>query len=300
MVKQEKDLRQRRDRTSGKQLPIIERIDGLTKELETEKLKKANANYRKKKIEMLGQGAICEDLNKYYVALDHSIMTYHKKKMVEINKLLYRFWKQSYQGGDIDHIKIESDQDEHRADSSKRNYNYRVVMVRDTVDIDMRGRCSAGQKVLASLIIRLALAEIFCSNCGILALDEPTTNLDRGNIRAFAQTIAELVKYHTIQRNMQIILITHDEMFLEFLGDLNVEHYFRVFKDENGFSRIKRCEMRAGQPTDIPSETLPEAPKEGNLKRKRNDSASDGVEEEEPRKKEDKPSNVELTFDDMK
>jgi DNA repair protein RAD50 len=34
--------------------------------------------------------------------------------------------------------------------------------------------------VLACLIIRLALAETFCLNCGILALDEPTTNLDAG------------------------------------------------------------------------------------------------------------------------
>jgi hypothetical protein len=56
----------------------------------------------------------------------------------------------------------------------------RVVMVHGGVELDMRGRCSAGQKVLACLIIRLALAETFCLNCGILALDEPTTNLDAG------------------------------------------------------------------------------------------------------------------------
>lgn len=53
-------------------------------------------------------------------------------------------------------------------------------MLKDKVELDMRGRCSAGQKVLASIIIRLALAESFGTNCGILALDEPTTNLDRG------------------------------------------------------------------------------------------------------------------------
>eukprot|EP00967_Tisochrysis_lutea_P131101 scaffold227555_cov18-Tisochrysis_lutea.AAC.1 len=35
-------------------------------------------------------------------------------------------------------------------------------------------------QVLACLVIRLALAETFCLNCGILALDEPTTNLDAG------------------------------------------------------------------------------------------------------------------------
>ena len=60
------------------------------------------------------------------------------------------------------------------------------------VELDMRGRCSAGQKVLASLIIRLALAETFCLNCGIIALDEPTTNLDRNNVECFPNA---LVKY---------------------------------------------------------------------------------------------------------
>jgi hypothetical protein len=39
---------------------------------------------------------------------------------------------------------------------------------------------NARAQVLACLIIRLALAETFCLNCGILALDEPTTNLDAG------------------------------------------------------------------------------------------------------------------------
>lgn len=56
-------------------------------------------------------------------------------------------------------------------------------MVKDGgFELEMRGRCSAGQKVLASIVIRLALAESFGINCGILALDEPTTNLDRNNM----------------------------------------------------------------------------------------------------------------------
>jgi DNA repair protein RAD50 len=72
----------------------------------------------------------------------------------------------------------------------------------------MRGRCSAGQKVLASLLIRLALAETFCVQCGILALDEPTTNLDQvrvsslnfvlnqflqANMRAFAKALNGII-----------------------------------------------------------------------------------------------------------
>jgi len=43
--------------------------------------------------------------------------------------------------------------------------------------------------VLACLIIRLALAETFCLKCGILALDEPTTNLDEANSAALATAL---------------------------------------------------------------------------------------------------------------
>ena len=37
------------------------------------------------------------------------------------------------------------------------------------------------QRVLAAIVIRLALAETFCLSCGMLTLDEPTTNLDEAN-----------------------------------------------------------------------------------------------------------------------
>ena len=39
-------------------------------------------------------------------------------------------------------------------------------MRKGDTELDMRGRCSAGQKVLASLVLRLALAETFGLNCG--------------------------------------------------------------------------------------------------------------------------------------
>lgn len=68
-----------------------------------------------------------------------------------------------------------------------------VVMTKDQVEMDMRGRCSAGQKMLASIIIRLALADSFGQNCGILALDEPTNALDTENIDALAASLIEYV-----------------------------------------------------------------------------------------------------------
>lgn len=60
---------------------------------------------------------------------------------------------------------------ESQENKTRRTYNYRVVIIKGETVLDMRGRCSMGQKVLASIVIRLALAETFCLNCGILTLD---------------------------------------------------------------------------------------------------------------------------------
>ena len=112
-------------------------------------------------------------------ALEESLMRYHHEKMKEINSTLADFWRLTYKGNDIETIEIKSDVEKDKISSRIKSYNYRIVLkTHDDAELDMKGRCSAGQKVLASFIIRLSLAETFCSNCGILALDEPTTNLD--------------------------------------------------------------------------------------------------------------------------
>jgi len=89
-------------------------------------------------------------------------------------------------GIDIDYIEIRADNE---GSTASRTFNYRVVMIQNGSELNMRGRCSAGQKVLAAIIIRLALAETFCVNCGIFTLDEPTTNLDRANIESLAENL---------------------------------------------------------------------------------------------------------------
>jgi DNA repair protein RAD50 len=106
----------------------------------------------------------------------------------------------------------------------------------------MRGRCSAGQKVLACLIIRLALAETFCLNCGILALDEPTTNLDAPNADALARSLCDIMHARRDQENFQLIVITHDMHFAQVLGQReHADYYWRITKDDNQHSHIE-CE----------------------------------------------------------
>ncbi|KAH8998513.1 hypothetical protein EDB92DRAFT_1835583 [Lactarius akahatsu] len=163
------------------------------------------------------------DLEKYGKALDNAIMKYHSLKMEEVNDTMRHLWNKTYQGTDIDGIRIRYDSE---GGASKRSYNYRVVMMKDQVEMDMRGRCSAGQKMLASIIIRLALSDSFGQNCGILALDEPTNALDVENIDALAASLVDIVNERKNHANFQLIIITHDENFLRKLGQSDVMEYY--------------------------------------------------------------------------
>ncbi|KAL7420509.1 DNA repair protein rad50 [Cryptotrichosporon argae] len=181
------------------------------------------------------------DLEKYGKALDNAILKYHAIKMDEINDTIGHLWNKTYQGTDIDGIRIVSDHDEAGTTGTRKSYNYRVIMIKNDVELDMRGRCSAGQKVLASIIIRLALAESFGQGCGVLALDEPTTNLDQENINALAEALAEIIRERRRQANFQLIVITHDEGFLQRLAAHDVlEYYWRVSRDASQKSKLER------------------------------------------------------------
>ena len=170
------------------------RIQTNKEELALEQHQNANEKYMACSCEYRVLEIAVKDIEKYSKALDRAIMNYHLMKMNEINKIIKQLWRQVYRGTDIDYLEIrseESSDESTETTKSRRTYNYRVVLIKEGMALDMRGRCSAGQKVLASIIIRLALAETFCLNSGILALDEPTTNLDRENIESLAGALVE-------------------------------------------------------------------------------------------------------------
>jgi DNA repair protein RAD50 len=206
-------------------------------EYETE-YKNAARRYKEAHIKVETTQACHDDLGRYGGALDKAIMKYHSIKMEEINRIIDELWRKTYQGTDVDTIMIRS---ESETNAANKSYNYRVCMVKQDAEMDMRGRCSAGQKVLASIIIRLALAECFGVNCGLIALDEPTTNLDRDNIRALAESLSEIIKMRKAQKNFQLIVITHDEEFLRYMGCSEyAQSYYRVSRNDRQKSIIEK------------------------------------------------------------
>ncbi|KCV70757.1 DNA repair protein RAD50 [Fonticula alba] len=199
----------------------------------------ADDAYKKFLLEFRAYELCQRDLDHYGRTIDASIARFHALKMREINRIIADLWASTYTGEDIELIEIQAISERPAGAATDAadqldSCHYRLVMYRNGVALDMRGRCSAGQKVLASIIVRLALAEAFGLNCGVLVLDEPTTNLDERNVTALAEALERLITERRAQNNFQLVLITHDENFLELLGRSHISQYYRVSKTLTG------------------------------------------------------------------
>ena len=204
--------------------------------------KKIDERYRVKNIEYETTVMAVSDLDSYNVALDNALQRFHTLRIADINKIIKEMWQLIYRGEDIDMIEIVSGaEDSTGGNRASRSYNYRVVMRKGDVPLDMRGRCSAGQRVMASVVIRLALAETLCLDCGMLCLDEPTTNLDDANKTGLAYALSRIIASRSSQQNFQLICITHDEEFVRMISEQLAtvadfrlpEYYFRISRQQD-------------------------------------------------------------------
>ncbi|KAL4429800.1 hypothetical protein ABPG77_010917 [Micractinium sp. CCAP 211/92] len=230
-------LRSDCDMQRGSLETVLERVAMCQQELSVAQYHNIEAKYRQQNIELKTEMAQ-SDLQKYH---KKALLSFHTSKMADINKIVKELWQKTYRNSDIDYIQIKADAE----GAAGRSYNYRVVMHTGGAELDMRGRCSAGQKVLACLIIRLALAETFCLNCGILALDEPTTNLDADNSASLAEALRTIMQNRRDQENFQLVVITHDEQFARLIGTReHAEFMWRITKDEAQHSTITQARGR--------------------------------------------------------
>eukprot|EP00804_Cyclotella_cryptica_P027784 CCRYP_009209-RB/>CCRYP_009209-RB protein AED:0.12 eAED:0.11 QI:270/0.73/0.68/1/0.8/0.68/16/153/1414 len=238
------EYKENKTRTEGRKQGLDEQKRMLRRKLKEPEYHDVEERHRVKMIEHETTQIVVHDLDKYYDALDKALLRYHGMKINDINKIIRELWTLTYKGEDITNIQITSDQDS--GGRATRSYNYRIVMSKGNTQMDMRGRCSAGQRVLASIVIRLALAETFCLNCGVMALDEPTTNLDYENKRGLAIALAQIIASRAAQSNFQLVVITHDEDFVSMMkqelssqtGFNMPERYYQVSREQGHDGRF--------------------------------------------------------------
>lgn len=85
------------------------------------------------------------------------MIQYHEERMTTVNRIIKQLWKLVYTGTDTTSIEIRTDATE-GIGGTKRTYNYKLVQMKHGHEIDMKGRCSAGQKVILiynNIIIKL-------------------------------------------------------------------------------------------------------------------------------------------------
>ncbi|KAI8434975.1 hypothetical protein MSG28_003429 [Choristoneura fumiferana] len=187
--------------TEGELNEIKKRLQYNRQELKKAQNKDVEKKYREKFYELKVTQLLDKDIKEYSVALEKCLMEFHREKMENINLIIREMWRKIYRGNDIEYIEIKTE-GSMTADMERRKYDYRF---------------------------------------GILALDEPTTNLDQENVRSLCTALGEIVQERMSQNNFMFIIITHDKEFIESLANVDkVSHYYEVSRNEEGKSRVKK------------------------------------------------------------
>jgi DNA repair protein RAD50 len=76
------------------------------------------------------------------------MIDYHEERMSTVNKIMKKLWKHVYKGTDTTSIEICTEPTE-GVGGNKRSYNYKLIQTKHGCKMDMKGRCSAGQKVIS-------------------------------------------------------------------------------------------------------------------------------------------------------
>lgn len=166
LKEKEETISRKRSECNGQKNELLSQKSALERELNKPDFKNAVKNHFQAVYEVTVLKKIIADLGQYRMALESALLKFHSEKMNKINRLIRELWRSIYRGNDIDYVQIQTNEMKNSSADVKRSYDYRVVQSKNDVEIDMRGRCSAGQRVLACLIIRIALAETFSANCG--------------------------------------------------------------------------------------------------------------------------------------
>jgi DNA repair exonuclease SbcCD ATPase subunit len=115
-----------------------------------------------------------------------------------VNEALEKIWEVLYPYSDYTNVRIMP---------SEEKDDYELVFKTKSGYVKVDGIASGGERALACLALRIALAMVLTPKLSWLILDEPTHNLDEEGIKMLAVALHD----HVPKLVEQIFLITHDE-----------------------------------------------------------------------------------------
>ncbi len=146
------------------------------------------------------QGKV-EFLQQFTNALLAAQETLRKELIVAVNEVMSGIWQQIYPYQKWISAQLEPSSEDYVLKLKDADGNF----------VSVAGFASGGERMLASLALRIAFAKVMAPNLNILILDEPTHNLDEKAISTFV----DLLRERSLGFLDQVFIVTHEERLAE-------------------------------------------------------------------------------------
>ncbi|MDE1832961.1 MAG: SMC family ATPase [Candidatus Micrarchaeota archaeon] len=141
------------------------------------------------------------NLNKFKGALVDTEAQLRNRLVSSINTIMQNLWQVLYPYNDYSAVRLNAKKDDYTLEANAINSRASTSEWVDVISI-----ASGGEKSIASLTMRVALAMVIVPNLKWLILDEPTHNIDEQGIGKFIDVLGESLPSIV----EQIFIITHD------------------------------------------------------------------------------------------
>lgn len=166
-------------------------IDLIKNKEEINKLEKKIYQIRKK----------IEFLNKFKNSIIYAQGELRRELILAVNEVMSNLWQELYPYDKWSSLRLLANDEDYLLQLKETNGDW----------LSVTGFASGGERMIASLALRIAFSKILAPNLDLLILDEPTHNLDKNAIETLTQIIEEKLPLLI----NQIFIITHEEKLAE-------------------------------------------------------------------------------------
>ncbi len=142
---------------------------------------------------------VAENLSKFKISLQETQTMLRTQLVDSINSIMHEIWPELYPYGDYTSVMLEPSSDD---------YILRVKLNGSQDWGEVNAMASGGERSIACLAMRIALAMVLAPSLKWIILDEPTHNIDSQGLQKFIKMFSE-----SMPRIVdQVFIITHDEV----------------------------------------------------------------------------------------
>ncbi|MGD0729587.1 MAG: AAA family ATPase [Candidatus Micrarchaeaceae archaeon] len=200
-------------------------LNNLNSQIEDKAKAIGNVNLIQERIE--NRRVQISNMNKFRNALLETETQLRNNLVTSINALMQNIWSELYPYADYSGIRLNAKKDDYSLEASTG-----IDEKENRIWVEIEGIASGGEKSVACLTMRIALAMVIVPNLRWLILDEPTHNIDENGISKLIEVLSNSLP-KVVE---QIFIITHDNA-LKNISSARVYQLGRN-KDKNEYTSV--------------------------------------------------------------